>query len=91
MTHHDKVYEWADRRKLETHPKTGAAQLVEIRETVKDIVVPIYVQAEPQTPRKRPAPIRRCSLADQTTSCSVTAFLLNGSPTSKLRPRTPSW
>jgi mRNA-degrading endonuclease RelE of RelBE toxin-antitoxin system len=44
--HHDKAYEWAERRKLETHPKTGAAQLVELRETVKEIVVPAYVQAE---------------------------------------------
>lgn len=44
--HHDKAYDWAQRRKLETHPKTGAAQLVEIRETVKEIVVPVYVQAE---------------------------------------------
>jgi hypothetical protein len=31
--HHDKAYDWAERRKLETHPTTGAAQLVEIRET----------------------------------------------------------
>jgi mRNA-degrading endonuclease RelE of RelBE toxin-antitoxin system len=44
--HHDKAYGWAERRKLETHPKTGAAQLVEIRETVKEIVVPVYVQTE---------------------------------------------
>lgn len=44
--HHDKAYDWAERRKLETHPKTGAAQLVEIRETVKEIVVPVYVQTE---------------------------------------------
>jgi mRNA-degrading endonuclease RelE of RelBE toxin-antitoxin system len=43
--HHDDAYAWAERRKLETHPKTGAAQLVEIRETVKKIVVPVYVQA----------------------------------------------
>jgi mRNA-degrading endonuclease RelE of RelBE toxin-antitoxin system len=42
--HHDDAYEWAARRKLETHPKTGAAQLVEIRETVKEVVVPVYVQ-----------------------------------------------
>jgi len=34
--HHDDAYQWAERRKLETHPKTGAAQLVEIRETAKD-------------------------------------------------------
>ena len=45
--HHDKAYDWAERRKLEVHPKTGAAQLVEIRETVKEIVVPVYVEAEP--------------------------------------------
>ncbi len=44
--HHDKAYEWAERRKVETHPKTGAAQLVEIRETVKEVVVPFYGQAE---------------------------------------------
>src|SRR3982074_2044565 len=46
VDHHDKAYDWAERRKLETHPKTGAAQLVEIRETVKEIVVPVYVQTE---------------------------------------------
>src|SRR6266581_8498583 len=44
--HHDQAYDWAERRRLETHPKTGAAQLVEIRETVKEIVVPVYVQTE---------------------------------------------
>src|SRR6202048_3874173 len=44
--HHDDAYDWAERRKLGTHPKTGAAQLVEIRETVKEVVVPVYVQTE---------------------------------------------
>jgi mRNA-degrading endonuclease RelE of RelBE toxin-antitoxin system len=44
--HHDKAYDWAERRKLETHPNTGAAQLVEIRETIKEIIVPVYVQTE---------------------------------------------
>ena len=43
--HHDDAYAWVERRKPETHPKTGAAQLVEIRETVKEIVA-VYVQAE---------------------------------------------
>src|SRR5947208_16532815 len=42
--HHDKAYNWAERRRLETHPTTGAAQLVEIRETVKEVFVPLYVQ-----------------------------------------------
>src|SRR5271166_4730394 len=50
--HHDKAYEWAERRKLEAHPKTGAAQLVEIRETVKEVVVPVYVQTETVTAPK---------------------------------------
>jgi superfamily I DNA/RNA helicase/mRNA-degrading endonuclease RelE of RelBE toxin-antitoxin system len=35
VDHHDKAYRWAERRKLETHPKTGAAQWVEIRDLVE--------------------------------------------------------
>ena len=46
VDHHDKAYSWAERRKLETHPKTGAAQLVEIRELTKEIVVPQYIEEE---------------------------------------------
>ncbi|MHB8793251.1 MAG: 3'-5' exonuclease [Thermoleophilia bacterium] len=46
VNHHDDAYRWAERRKLETHPKTGAAQLVEIRETIKEIAVPVYVEPE---------------------------------------------
>lgn len=34
--HHDAAYRWAERRKLEIHPQTGAAQMVEIRETVRE-------------------------------------------------------
>lgn len=52
--HHDKAYDWAERRRLETHLKTGAAQLVEIRETVQEIVVPAYVQTE-LAPVSKPA------------------------------------
>jgi hypothetical protein len=44
VDHHDKAYQWAERRKLETHPITGAAQLVEIRERVQEIAVPKYVE-----------------------------------------------
>jgi superfamily I DNA/RNA helicase/mRNA-degrading endonuclease RelE of RelBE toxin-antitoxin system len=40
--HHDKAYDWAERRKLETHPVTGAAQIVEIRERVEEIVIPVF-------------------------------------------------
>jgi hypothetical protein len=54
VDHHDGAYRWAECRKLETHPKTGAAQLVEIRQTVREIVVPAYVQtAQPATPKVR--------------------------------------
>jgi UvrD-like helicase C-terminal domain/AAA domain len=48
--HHDDSYQWAERRKLETHPKTGAAQLVEIRLRVEEITIPKYVEAAP-TPK----------------------------------------
>jgi len=39
VDHHDKAYAWANRRKIENHPRTGAAQLVEVRETVEEIIV----------------------------------------------------
>lgn len=38
VDHHDAAYAWAERRRIETHPRTGAAQLVEIRETVEEVV-----------------------------------------------------
>ena len=47
VDHHDDAYTWASRRKIERHPKTGAAQLVEIRETVEEVGV--------QQPIARPA------------------------------------
>ena len=50
VDHHDRAYAWAERRKLETHPKTGAAQFVEIRERVQEIVVPSFVQAPIKAP-----------------------------------------
>src|SRR5438094_10158015 len=52
VDHHDEAYRWAERRKLETHPKTGAAQLVEIRERVQEIVIPSYIEAPPQVKEK---------------------------------------
>jgi superfamily I DNA/RNA helicase/mRNA-degrading endonuclease RelE of RelBE toxin-antitoxin system len=52
--HHDDAYNWGERRKLETHPRTGAAQLVEVRETVQEIVVPRYVESPLPSPPKPP-------------------------------------
>lgn len=50
VDHHDKAYQWAERRRLEVHPKTGAAQMVEIRERVEEIVRPVFVDAVPAEP-----------------------------------------
>ena len=58
VDHHDAAYNWAERRKIEVHPSTGAAQLVEIRETVREIEVPRYVDA----PVPRPAPAEKPKL-----------------------------
>jgi len=43
VAHHDDAYSWAERRKLEPHPTTGAAQFVEVRETVVEIPVELFV------------------------------------------------
>lgn len=53
VDHHDRAYAWAERRKLEAHPKTGAAQWVEIRERVQEVVVPTYVPAPVAAPVQR--------------------------------------
>ena len=48
VDHHDDAYKWAERRRIETHPKTGAAQIVEVRELVEEIALPVYITPEPQ-------------------------------------------
>ena len=54
VDHHDRAYHWAERRKLVTHPTTGAAQLVELRERVEEITVPILVETKQELPPKPP-------------------------------------
>jgi hypothetical protein len=34
VDHHDAAYAWAERRRIEAHPRTGAIQIVEVRERV---------------------------------------------------------
>jgi mRNA-degrading endonuclease RelE of RelBE toxin-antitoxin system len=46
VDHHDAAYTWAERRRLEAHPITRAAQLVEIREMVREVPVPKHVGVE---------------------------------------------
>ncbi len=57
VDHHDRAYDWAERRRLQTHPRTGAAQLVELRETVQEIVVPKYVEVETTKPASAKRPV----------------------------------
>src|ERR1022692_2875991 len=64
VAHHDGAYHWAERRKLETHPKTGAAQLVEIRETVQEIIVPKYVEGPPVPKETPPKPLLFAGLSE---------------------------
>ena len=40
VAHHDDAYSWATRRRIEAHPKTGAIQIVEIRERIEEIAPP---------------------------------------------------
>ncbi|QYZ68879.1 3'-5' exonuclease [Neotabrizicola shimadae] len=57
VDHHDDAYAWAERRKIERHPTTGAMQLVEVRERVEEVAVfkPREVSG-PVAPATRPAP-----------------------------------
>ncbi len=54
VDHHDRAYQWAERRKLEVHPTTGAAQLVEVRERVEEILVPKYVEDSSKAAQQKP-------------------------------------
>lgn len=37
VDHHDDAYDWAERRVFERHPRTGALQIVELVERVRDV------------------------------------------------------
>lgn len=41
VDHHDKAYAWAERRRIETHPSTGAIQIVEVRERVEEVATAV--------------------------------------------------
>jgi hypothetical protein len=59
IAHHDDAYTWAARRRIEAHPKTGAIQIVEVRERVEEITLPAPVTGplfEPKIEIVPPAP-----------------------------------
>ena len=53
---HDDAYAWAERRKIEAHPRTGAAQLVEVRERVEEAPPASRPAARPP-PKAHTAPL----------------------------------
>ena len=56
VDHHDNAYKWAHGRRMEAHPHTGAMQIVEIHETVREVEGPVFIEAERPAPSKpRPA------------------------------------
>ncbi|WP_375461448.1 3'-5' exonuclease [uncultured Enterovirga sp.] len=50
VDHHDRAYAWAERRRIETHPRTGAVQIVEVRERVEEISHALPAVEEPASP-----------------------------------------
>lgn len=55
VDHHDDAYAWAQRRRIEAHPTTGAIQIVEVRELVESVARPEtfdFVSPEPVAPTK---------------------------------------
>lgn len=64
VDHHDQAYAWAERRKLEVHPKTGAAQIVEIRETVQEVPAPA-AKARPLKPASTVKPAVLANIDDE--------------------------
>lgn len=60
VDHHDDAYRWAERRKIERHPTTGAMQLVEVRERVEELPSPPAQPAAPAPvamPTAKPLPL----------------------------------
>jgi len=57
VDHHDDAYAWAERRRIEAHPATGAIQIVEVRERVEEIALPVApTQSELAFEAPAPAP-----------------------------------
>lgn len=50
VDHHDAAYKWAERRRIETHPQTGAAQLVTLNERVEEVVRRVVREVEEEPP-----------------------------------------
>ncbi|MGY3420329.1 mRNA-degrading endonuclease RelE of RelBE toxin-antitoxin system [Bradyrhizobium sp. F1.13.4] len=72
VDHHDDAYKWAERRKIERHPTTGAMQLVEIRERIQE--VEIVRPKEAAEPKVAPTPLPKPKLFDNLRKFELMAF-----------------
>lgn len=63
VDHHDEAYAWAERRRIEAHPRTGAAQIVEVRERIQDVIVHRHVEVAAK-PEPKVWPLLFASIAD---------------------------
>ncbi len=55
VDHHDKAYVWAERRRIEAHPRTGAIQIVEVHERIED-AGPLFAPRQPDATIAQPQP-----------------------------------
>jgi hypothetical protein len=67
--HHDDAYAWAERRRIEAHPRTGAVQIVEVRERVEEVAPPptldfVFPEAAKGEETAKAAPALFASLDD---------------------------
>ena len=74
VDHHDAAYAWAERRKMERHPSTGAMQLVEVRERVEEIPVFKPVDVIPDTVPTKVVPKQSPKPFDNLTKIELMAF-----------------
>jgi hypothetical protein len=68
VDHHDRAYAWAERRRIETHPTTGAVQIVEVRERVEEAepqLARLWVSPSPDVSPAAPPPPLFARLADE--------------------------
>ena len=57
--HHDEAYRWAERKKLQVHERTGAMQVVDVREAAEPEVLAIPPVDLPPEKHASPPPVHR--------------------------------
>ena len=78
VDHHDDAYAWAERRRIEAHPRTGAIQIVEVRERVEDVAPPDtfdFVAPEAMVAASVPLPDGLRVLSPEDMICHAAAHL----------------